>query len=155
MADTEKYRVSLHHKLAYAAPAFALAVVGIPVYVYIPKFYTDVVGIDIAILGVIMLSVRLFDAVTDPIIGYASDRTRTRFGRRRPYLVLGSVLLAVAMFLLFNPPATSIPNTVSVSAYICCFFSGQRLLYPSNRWGLKLPMTITSEPRYLGCAMDF
>ena len=124
MADTETYRVSLHHKFAYAAPAFALAVVGIPVYVYIPKFYTDVVGIDIAILGFIMLSVRLFDAVTDPVIGYASDRTRTRFGRRRPYLVLGSVLLAIAMFLLFNPPATSTPHTVwfGVSMYLLFLF---------------------------------
>ena len=96
-----------HQKLAYAAPAFALAVVGIPVYVYIPKFYTDVVGINIAVLGYLMFSVRIFDAVTDPAIGYLSDRTQTRFGRRRPYIAAGSVLVAVAMFLLFNPPAVS------------------------------------------------
>ena len=107
MTAAEKYRVGLTQKLAYAAPAFALAVVGIPVYVYIPKFYTDVVGINITVLGYIMFSVRLFDAVTDPAIGYISDRTRTRFGRRRPYLAVGSVLVAVAMVLLFNPPAAS------------------------------------------------
>jgi Na+/melibiose symporter-like transporter len=50
MTTTENYRVSLTEKLTYAAPAFALAVVGIPVYVYIPKFYTDVVGINITVL---------------------------------------------------------------------------------------------------------
>ena len=107
MTNAKKYQVTWAEKLAYAAPAFALAVVGIPIYVYIPKFYTDVVGINIAVLGYLMFSVRLFDAVTDPVIGYFSDRTPTRFGRRRPYIALGSILVAVAMFLLFNPPAVS------------------------------------------------
>jgi len=99
--------ISLSKKIAYAVPAFALAIVGIPVYVYIPKFYSDVVGINITILGYLMFGVRLFDAVTDPAIGYVSDRTRTRFGRRIPYLAVGSVLVAAAMFLLFIPPRAS------------------------------------------------
>ena len=72
--------VALSKKIAYSAPAFALAVVGIPVYVYIPKFYTDVVGINIAVLGTLLFSVRIFDALTDPVIGYLSDRSQTRFG---------------------------------------------------------------------------
>ena len=96
--------ISMTIKTAYAAPAFALAVVGIPVYVFIPKFYTDVVGINIGILGVILFSVRIFDAVTDPLFGLISDRTVTRFGRRRPYIAVGSFFVAVSMFLLFNPP---------------------------------------------------
>ena len=107
MTTAKKDRVAWTEKLAYAAPAFALAVVGIPVYVYIPKFYTDVVGINITVLGYLMFSVRIFDAITDPAIGYLSDRTLNRFGRRRPYIALGSILVAVAMFLLFNPPAVS------------------------------------------------
>ncbi|MFP4227032.1 MAG: MFS transporter, partial [Desulfobacterales bacterium] len=74
--------LSVHKKIAYSAPAFALAVVGIPVYVYLPKFYTDVVGVHISALGVILLLVRLFDAVTDPAIGLISDRIQTPWGRR-------------------------------------------------------------------------
>jgi GPH family glycoside/pentoside/hexuronide:cation symporter len=97
-------KVSIRIKTAYALPAFALAVVGIPVYVYIPKFYTDTVGINIAVLGFLLFGVRIFDAVTDPVIGYVSDRTRTRFGRRRPYIAAGSVFIALTMYLLFNPP---------------------------------------------------
>lgn len=107
MTNAYKYKIILTEKLAYAAPAFALAVVGIPVYVYIPKFYTDVVGINITVLGYLIFSVRIFDAVTDPAIGYLSDRTRTRFGRRHPYIAIGSIFVAVAMFLLFNPPTAS------------------------------------------------
>ncbi|MGD2037802.1 MAG: MFS transporter, partial [Desulfobacterales bacterium] len=77
MPQAADHGISLGKKIAYAAPAFFLAVVGIPVYVYIPKFYTDVVGVNIAALGTILFSVRLFDAMTDPVLGYLSDRTRT------------------------------------------------------------------------------
>jgi GPH family glycoside/pentoside/hexuronide:cation symporter len=97
-------RLTLGQKAAYAAPAFVLAVVGIPVYVYIPKFYTDVVGVHITALGAILLAVRLFDAVTDPVIGMVSDRMETRFGRRRPMMAAGALLTSVSILLLFNPP---------------------------------------------------
>jgi len=107
MSATVKEHVSVYKKIAYATPAFALAVVGIPVYVYIPKFYTDVVGINITILGYLLLSVRIFDAFTDPAIGYISDRTRTPFGRRRPYIAMGSIFVAITMYLLFSPPVAS------------------------------------------------
>ena len=96
--------VSWGVRFAYALPAFALAVVGIPIYVYIPKFYTDVVGADITLVGLVLLAVRLFDAVSDPVIGALSDRTDTRFGRRRPW-VAGAVLpLVAAIVFLFVPP---------------------------------------------------
>jgi GPH family glycoside/pentoside/hexuronide:cation symporter len=117
--------ISMSKKIAYAVPAFALAVVGIPVYVYIPKFYSDVVGINITILGYLMFGVRLFDALTDPAIGYVSDRTRNRFGRRIPYLAIGSILVAAAMFLLFIPPRTSVVlETIwfGVSIYLLFLF---------------------------------
>ena len=110
-------------KVAYAAPAFALAIVGIPVYVYIPKFYTDVVGVPIAVLGYLLLSVRIFDAVTDPAIGFLSDRTRTHFGRRRPYIAGGAILLALAMYILFNPPkASPLVETVWFGMSVFCLF---------------------------------
>ncbi|NNK85506.1 MAG: MFS transporter [Desulfobacterales bacterium] len=96
--------LSIIKKLAYASPAFALAVVGIPVYVYIPKFYTDVVGVHISAIGIILLIVRLFDAITDPAIGMISDRLKTPFGRRRPLIAAGAFFTAAAIFMLFNPP---------------------------------------------------
>lgn len=92
-------------RFAYASPAFALAVVGLPVYVYMPKFYTDVVGVPVAAVGAILLAVRAFDAVTDPWIGAWSDRTRTRWGRRRPWIGLGALPLALCVGMLFAPPA--------------------------------------------------
>ena len=125
MTGSEEKHLPIAKKMAYAAPAFALAVVGIPVYVYIPKFYADVVGINVAVLGYLMFGVRLFDAVTDPAIGYISDRTRTRYGRRIPYIAVGSILIAVAMLMLFIPPGASIQaETIwfAVSIYLLFLF---------------------------------
>jgi GPH family glycoside/pentoside/hexuronide:cation symporter len=120
MSPNAKEHVSLYTKIVYATPAFALAVVGIPVYVYIPKFYTDVVGINITILGYLLFSVRLFDAFTDPAIGYISDRTHTSFGRRRPYIAIGSIFVAITMYLLFSPPAAS-PGFETVWFGVCIY----------------------------------
>jgi GPH family glycoside/pentoside/hexuronide:cation symporter len=97
-------KLPLLTKLTYALPAFSLAVIGIPVYVYMPKFYTDVIGLNIAFIGGILLAARIFDAITDPAIGLLSDRTMSRFGRRRPWIAIGSILTAAAVLFLFNPP---------------------------------------------------
>jgi GPH family glycoside/pentoside/hexuronide:cation symporter len=116
-------KVPFWTKIAYAVPAYALAVIGIPVYVYIPKFYSDVIGINVILLGYILFSVRIFDAVTDPIIGYLSDRTSTKCGRRRPYIAVGSVFVAVTMFMLFNPPQATISvETVWFGVFIYALF---------------------------------
>jgi GPH family glycoside/pentoside/hexuronide:cation symporter len=140
MAQRQSDRVPLKTKIAYALPAFFLAVVGIPVYVYIPKFYTDVVGVDIAIIGYLLFSVRIFDAVTDPAIGHLSDRTRTRFGRRRPFIAAGSLFVAVAMYALFHPPlGTSGLTTVwfAVSIYIL-FLSWTAVVVPYESLGPEM-----------------
>jgi GPH family glycoside/pentoside/hexuronide:cation symporter len=117
-------RVPWPQRLAYGLPALALAVVGIPVYVYIPKFYSDVVGIDIALMGAILLAARVFDAISDPLLGLISDRTHSRFGRRRPYIFLGGVGVALSMLALCIPPhdPTS-PHTFWFGFWIFALFA--------------------------------
>lgn len=123
MSRSNEGAVSVIHRIAYAAPAFSLAVVGIPVYVYVPKFYTDVVGINIAVLGHLLMAVRIFDALTDPVIGFVSDKTRTRFGRRRPYIAIASFFVAISVLLLFNPPERSSQfETIWFAIWIFCLF---------------------------------
>jgi len=104
-------RLPFKNKIFYALPAFTLAVIGIPVYVYIPKFYTDAAGINIALVGAVLLGARIFDAFTDPGIGLLSDRTKGRFGRRRPWIAAGSVFTAASVIFLFNPPLSGQINT--------------------------------------------
>ena len=70
-------------------------------------FYTDVFGISAAAAGTMFLVTRIWDAVNDPIMGSIADRTRTRFGRFRPYLLWGALPLAAAGVLTFTTPGLS------------------------------------------------
>jgi glycoside/pentoside/hexuronide:cation symporter, GPH family len=67
-------------------------------------YLTDTIGIPVAIAGAITMVGKLFDAAWDPVLGYLSDNTRTKWGRRRPYIIFGSVPLLLAMvFFCTNP----------------------------------------------------
>lgn len=68
-------------------------------------YYTDVAGIDPGIAGLALMTGKLtWDALNDPLFGYFSDRTRSRFGRRRIFMLIGAVPLGIAAWLMFSLP---------------------------------------------------
>lgn len=87
---------------AYAAAALPLAAAALPVYVHAPKFYSAL-GLDLALIGILLLAVRLLDAVSDPLLGLLADRVPQRWGGRKAMLVAAVPVIAVGMFLLFHP----------------------------------------------------
>ena len=97
-------RLSWGIKLLYGAPGFAGAALAIPIFINMPKFYADVVMVPLGYLAIAIALARSLDALSDPIIGWVSDRTRTRLGRRRPYLIVGPPLCGLAFYLLLSPP---------------------------------------------------
>ena len=92
---------------AYAAAALPLAAAALPVYVHAPKFYAGL-GLDLALIGALLLAVRLLDAVSDPLLGLLADRVPERWGGRRAMLAAAVPAVAAGMFLLFHPPAHGI-----------------------------------------------
>jgi GPH family glycoside/pentoside/hexuronide:cation symporter len=68
------------------------------------NYLTDTVGIAAGMAGTIIMIGKLWDAVTDPVIGFVSDRTSTRWGRRRPFILFGSVPLFITMVIMFTNP---------------------------------------------------
>ena len=72
-------------------------------------FLTDVVGILAAWAGIAVMVGKIWDAVTDPMMGFISDRTLSRWGRRRPYLLFGSIPLLLSMWLFFTAPNIQSP----------------------------------------------
>lgn len=126
-------------RAAYALPAFALAIVGIPVYMFVPRFYTGSIGVDLRVVGAIIGGARVLDAVLDPLVGVLSDRTRTRLGRRRPWIGLASVPLAAALALLFAPLATGeAAAPLFAVAIFFVFFSWAAVTVPYESLGLEL-----------------
>ena len=71
---------------------------------YITKYATDVLLIAPAAVGAVFMLGRLWDAVSDPIVGYWSDRTKLGFGRRRPWMLGSALPIAVFFFMVWNPP---------------------------------------------------
>jgi GPH family glycoside/pentoside/hexuronide:cation symporter len=72
---------------------------------HLAAFLTDTLGLAASLMGIAVMIGRTADAFTDPIMGYLSDRTRTRWGRRRPFLFFGAPPLAVLFFIMFTSPA--------------------------------------------------
>ena len=68
-------------------------------------FYVDILGLDIGFYAGVMVVYAIIDALDNPAFGYLSDRTRTRFGRRKPWLIIGAPLLAIGLVAYFSPPA--------------------------------------------------
>jgi Na+/melibiose symporter-like transporter len=90
--------------VAYGAMAIPLAMAALPIYVHVPKFYADVMGLNLAAIGGLLLAARIFDAVQDPLLGYWSDRTRQSPAGRMFWVALGVPFLAMGMLGLFRPP---------------------------------------------------
>ena len=90
---------------AYGALGMPLAMAALPIYVHVPKFYADTLGMSLAGIGAILLAARLVDAIQDPFFGWWSDRTRSRGGSRWVFVGAGAPLLAIGMAGLFHPPA--------------------------------------------------
>jgi GPH family glycoside/pentoside/hexuronide:cation symporter len=101
-------------KLAYGAPNFAGAAMLIPILIHMPKFYADVVLVPLGSLAIAIAIARALDALSDPFFGWLSDRSQTRFGRRRPYMAIMAPLCAVAFWLLFTPPESLTKNSAAL-----------------------------------------
>ncbi len=96
--------VSRKLRINFGAGALGMAVVlNAPAGILAP-FMTNFLGIGATSVATLLLVSKLYDVVTDPLMGIISDRTRSRWGRRRPFLFLGGVIAAAGFALAFNPP---------------------------------------------------
>ena len=88
----------------YALADLPIAMALFPVLVFIPRFYGAELGIPVATIGTVMLVQRLIDLLADPAMGLISDRTRSRFGRRRPWVAASAPFMMLGIYQLFFPP---------------------------------------------------
>jgi len=94
-------------KISYGLGDTASNLVFQSVLLYLAFFYTDIAGIAPADVATLFLVVRIFDAITDPVVGLYADRVNTRWGTYRPFILFGSVPFAISCALVFLIPDTS------------------------------------------------
>ena len=108
-------QLSLTEKISYGLGAVGKDMVYMLSASYILYYYQDLLGVPAAAMGAILLAARIFDAFNDPIMGVLVAKTRTRWGRFRPWLFIGTLTNAVILYLMFAaPPAL---NVAGITAY--------------------------------------
>ncbi|MCF7818242.1 MAG: MFS transporter, partial [Kiritimatiellales bacterium] len=101
---TPKEKVSLARIFGYALGEGATSITMNGISNFAMLFYTQVLGLGAAYAGIALSVTMLWDAVTDPVMGHISDNTRSRFGRRLPYVLWGGLALAISFFALWVAP---------------------------------------------------
>lgn len=102
-------KVSLNRILAFSAPSLPLAALGLPVVIQLPPFYTNYIGLPLAVVGTIFMMARLLDVFIDFGLGILMDKTKTKIGRFTPWLLVGAPIMSIFAYFLFmaKPGASS------------------------------------------------
>lgn len=131
----EEARLSTKAKLFYGVGDVGNAMVNAAIVFFLLVFFTDGMLIAPALAGSALLVGKIYDAVNDPIFGWISDRTTSRFGKRRVYMIFGALPLAISVVLLWRMPAGL--SEVAIFAWIVITF----IFYDTMN-------TVTSVPYY-------
>ncbi len=135
--------------VVYGLPAIPISVLTLPFFIFIPTFYTKTLGLDLALVGIVLSAIRLFDAVNDPFIGWMSDRIRPTFGRRRSWFLAGIPLTILGTWMIFVPGnAPSIHYLAIWGLVLSIGWSMVQLPYAA--WGAELSGNYQMRSRLSG-----
>ena len=142
-------RLSLPGIITFAAPAVVLGSYAVAFSVYLPQYFASHIGISTALVGVILFVVRFIDIWFDPLIGVAIDRTRTRVGRYRFWMLLGAPIFAVAAFMIYMAPqGISVPYAIF---WLLVFYAGTSIMSLSHTsWASVIAPTYDQRSRLFG-----
>lgn len=123
--------------LAYGLAEFPMAMAAIPMAIFIPALYTRDLGLSLGAVGAILIVARWTDVITDPLIGFLSDRTRGRWGRRKPWILAGAPLMLLSIVQLFTP-GSSVTAGYFALWTIALWFGWTLVAIPYYAWGAEL-----------------
>jgi len=138
-------RLRLGCLVRYALPSLVTSVAALPMALFVPAFYADELGLPLAAVGAAIAASRLLDVVTDPLIGSLSDRFETRWGRRKPWLIVGTPLFLAAVWQVFVPGDNA--STGYLLLWSVLLYLGFTMIdLPHKAWALNSRPTTTSAP---------
>ena len=110
-------KLSVKEKISYGLGAVGKDMVYMLSASYILYYYQDILGVSAIAMGIILMAARVFDAFNDPIMGVVVAKTRTRWGKFRPWLLIGTVTNAIVLYVMFAaPPALNGSGLVAYAA---------------------------------------
>jgi GPH family glycoside/pentoside/hexuronide:cation symporter len=123
--------------LAYAVPAFVVALPTIPVYIHLPSLYGLQLGVGLATTGYILLIARLFDTITDPLVGFLCDRLSFWGLRRKPWIALGAPIAGYGLYKILNP-TEGITGSYLLVWSLVLYGGWTMIAVPYFAWGAEL-----------------
>lgn len=120
MKDENIQTSSTFEMIKYSTGECAFSLVNNALIAYAAIYYTDALGLKPLLAGIAMSLGIFWDAISDPIMGHISDNTRSRYGRRHPYILLGGLALAVSFYFLWKIPEMFTVNTTYLFWYLVC-----------------------------------
>ena len=136
--------------LAYAGPAIVLSMMTFALVVYIPAFYATEAGLSLASVGAAFFVARLWDAIIDPGIGHLSDNSRSRWGRRKPWIAAGVPLLLFGAWWLFAPGAGQVSVLYLLITIFLFYIAWTAVQIPYLSWGAELSDDYAERSRIVG-----
>jgi Na+/melibiose symporter-like transporter len=134
----------------YGLADMPIQMAAVPVAAFVPNYYGQDLGVSLAAVGMVLLLSRSFDAITDPLIGWLSDRTDTRWGRRRVWMVASVPILMLAIYKLFMPDPGD-ASAVYLLIWLMVLWLGWTMLFiPYYAWAAELSPEYNERSRITG-----
>lgn len=145
----EKNKLSRKTLFFYGLADMPIQMAGIPIAAFLPNYYGQDLGLSVAAVGTIWLLTRLFDAVSDPLIGWMSDRTNTPWGRRRVWMAAAIPIMMLAIYKLFMP--TGAVTELYLLGWLVVLWTGWTMLFiPYYAWAAELSSDYNERTRITG-----
>jgi len=140
--------------LAYGQAGVPLAALSLPLYIYLPSFYAETLGLGLATVGGILLAARLWDLALDPLVGVLSDRVGNRGSRRKRWICFGAPFLMIGTLLLFLPDQGVGAIYLLLASFV--FYLGATMVFlPYIAWGAELGVDYHGRSRITGTREAF
>ncbi len=135
--------------MLFALPALPAAALSFPIGAYLPPYYAERMGVDLATIGLIFMLARLWDIFTDPLMGSLTDRTKSRWGRRKPWIVAAAPILLLGTSLLFFPWASPSIAMLLIALFIT-YLGYTMLTITQLAWAADLGQSYDERSRLQG-----
>ena len=139
--------LGIRAKLSYGLGDFGYSIMGQTVTMFLIFFFTDAFGIPPAAAGTVMLISKIWDAVSDPMMGSIVDRTRTRWGSKRPWILWGAAPFGLTFFLLFLGPELSTSARVAYAGITFILYCTAQTVVNIPYSALTVSMTEDADER--------
>ena len=135
---------------AYSGITIPMAAMGMPIAVYLPRFYTEGMGLSLLTVGTVFFIARIWDVVTDPVMGLMIDKFDSRWGRRKHWIALSIPLLLLSVWKVFMPDPEDVSGFYLMFWLILLYVGYTMLAISHQSWGAELSKSYDDRSRLFG-----